>query len=355
MSKVLVTGANGFIGLHLVRRLLEQFREVRCLVRSSSRLGELKSYPVEFAYGELGDAESLKKAVKGVTTIFHLAGATQVASSHLFYEVNAEGTANLARAASENADNPPRFVFVSSLAACGPARKREMQDETVFCRPVSEYGKSKLMAENELLAFSEKLPISIVRPPYVFGEGDNASVPLFRLIYRKRIHLIPGYFNSHYSFVHADDLARALSMVEEKGEFASSGSIAKSPEDKNPEIGRGIYFVAREERPRFGDFGRMIADSLGIGKIRVMKIPPMAVLVGGLANEAYKHIAGKTVAFDWNKARESLRGPWTCSEQKMRRQLGYVSPYSFHERLEQTSRWYLERFENETANSISIK
>lgn len=341
MGKALVTGANGFIGAHLVKKLLEQEREVCCLVRKSSKLGEISKLPVKFAYGDVTDYDSLCAAMDSVSTVFHLAGACQVVKNEQFYNVNTKGTKNVAKACSQQKE-VPRLIFVSSLAAVGPARNREMQDETVPAQPVSHYGRSKHQAEEALVAISDEVPCSIVRPPYVFGEGDHASAPLFKLIYRKKLHLVPSLFNPQYSFVHADDLTRLLLQVEESGEFLCKDSLPVPDKENTSQTGQGIYFAARSERPRFGDFGKMIAASFGLEKIRVFRTPPMWIVWTGLFSELYKKITQKTVALDWNKACEALRGPWTCSEQKATVKLGFRTGGSFEEQLEKTSRWYLE-------------
>ena len=115
-KKALVTGASGFIGSTLVAQLNSQGVKVRALLRKTSPTGNLKGLDYERAEGELSDLASLARAVDGVDLVFHLAGVVAAADRETFFRHNAEGTANLARAAAE-AENPPRR-FVRELRQC---------------------------------------------------------------------------------------------------------------------------------------------------------------------------------------------------------------------------------------------
>src|SRR5688572_12537625 len=122
MAKVLVTGASGFIGGHLAEELLCRGEQVRCLVRRTSQLDSLPSADVEFAFGDVTDADSVAAAVKGVDVVYHVAGLTRTFRKPQFWQVNELGTANVARACARQ-ETPPVHVFVSSIAASGPFPK----------------------------------------------------------------------------------------------------------------------------------------------------------------------------------------------------------------------------------------
>jgi len=342
MAKALITGASGFIGRHVVPCLIEKGYDLRCLVRPTSDRSFLERFPVEFANGDVTDFESLRQAVDSVEFVFHLAGVAQVVSNRQFFDLHTQGTINVAQACLQ-ASNPPRLIHVSSLAAMGPARDKKPTTETVFAHPVSPYGRSKHLAEKELCNRAILLPCSIVRPPYVIGEGDHASTPLFRMIYMKRLHLIPGFFDNLYSFVHAEDLAHLLAVIAEQGELLTKNSLASSPRDDSPKLGKGIYNASCGEFIKFGDFGRMIGQAYGIEKVRVIHAPPMVCVGVGLFYETVKKLTGNTVPLDWNKISEALRGPWICDDEKTRTQLGFV-PQPFRKRIEQTAKWYQSRF-----------
>lgn len=120
--KTLVTGASGFIGKHLVRTLVEQGRDVRCLVRETSNTQYLDDLGVELFYGDLLNTDSLKGIIKDVKIVYHLAGQIHSKYSRDFYKVNFDGTRNLVEECLP--EKIERFVFLSSIAAVGPNRKR---------------------------------------------------------------------------------------------------------------------------------------------------------------------------------------------------------------------------------------
>jgi nucleoside-diphosphate-sugar epimerase len=185
MPLALVTGANGFIGSHLVEHLLASKMEVRCLVRKSSDLRWIEGLPVRIRHGDVRDgSEDMKSAVDQVDLIFHLAGSTKAQSQESFDSSNFTGTMNLAEAAVRYAPNLSRFVLVSSQAAAGPSKNRLPVRETDVPRPVTPYGRSKLKAEQALLARSGELPVVVVRPPSVYGPRDRDFLTLIKLVNR---------------------------------------------------------------------------------------------------------------------------------------------------------------------------
>ena len=120
MARVLVTGGSGFIGSHLAKALQAQGDDVTCLVRKSPSAESPRPLDVTFAYGDVLDRESLKSAVVGKSTVYHVAGCITSAERKVLYEVNEKGTRNVAAVCAEQT-SPPVVVFVSSLAASGPA------------------------------------------------------------------------------------------------------------------------------------------------------------------------------------------------------------------------------------------
>src|SRR5262245_61004025 len=120
MAAVLVTGATGFIGLHLVEALVRRGERVRCLVRRSSQVEPLKALGIELVSAGFDDQPALTAAVAGTEIVFHVAGLIRALRSSEFYRVNELGTARLAEACCAQRE-PPRLMLVSSIAAAGPA------------------------------------------------------------------------------------------------------------------------------------------------------------------------------------------------------------------------------------------
>ena len=178
--KCLVTGANGFIGSCLVQKLIAEGHSVRCLVRENSNCEYLKELPVEYSQGSLFDHCSLCHAVDGVDYIFNFAGKTRALKNSDYFLANATGAKNLFQAAQEAAPKIRGIVHVSSLAAIGPAPQETPLSEDAVPNPVTPYGASKLESEKIAYSYMDKLPITIIRPPVVFGPRDRSGLAMFK-------------------------------------------------------------------------------------------------------------------------------------------------------------------------------
>ena len=263
MTHALVTGASGFIGHHLVKLLSERGQQVSCLVRRNSNRDGLEKFDPDYCIGDVRDLESMRRALHGVDVVYHLAGLTKSLHADDLLQVNQGGTRNVAMACSEM-DQPPVLVIASSLAAAGPAPPDRPREESDPPEPVSAYGNSKLAGELAAREFASQVPITIVRPPVVFGEGDKDSFNLFQGISRLGIHLLPGLRDYPFSAIHADDLAAALTLAAERGErMVASQEVL------------GTYFAADPQPVSYGEFGRMIGRCLGRPHAWVVRAPCM--------------------------------------------------------------------------------
>ena len=177
--RVLVTGGTGFIGSHLVERLLGNGYDVTCLVRELRQVRWLQGMEVRLAQGDCMLPESLADAVPGVSLVFHCAGLTKGKHARDYYSVNHLGTKNLLDACARHNPGMRKFILVSSLAAAGPSG-RTAGKTTDTPHPVSDYGRSKLLAEEETLKFKDRFPVVILRPSAVYGPRDADVFELFR-------------------------------------------------------------------------------------------------------------------------------------------------------------------------------
>jgi dihydroflavonol-4-reductase len=333
--RCLVTGATGFIGLHLVRRLTAAGHDVACSVRKSSRRGELEALPVRMTTADLETGEGLDDALAGCDVVFHLAGAVRGLTRGDFFRPNADGVRHVVEAAGRCAA-PPVVVVVSSLAAAGPATGNHPHEPGDVARPISLYGQSKLAGETAARQVADRVPITIVRPPIVFGEGDRASFEWFRSIAKFRLHAVPGFGPARYSIVHVDDVAVALIAAAERGRRLVPGD--------DPSLrGIGVYYVAADETPTYREIGELVAGALGIRRYIALPIPGPILRLAGFAGECAARLTGRAPLLGCDKAREATAGSWTCSTATARAELDLAPSKNLAAQFAQAVAWYRER------------
>jgi dihydroflavonol-4-reductase len=223
MTKTLVTGGTGFVGLHVARELARRGDELRLLVREQSKLEPLEDLEFERVIGDVTDRDSVRKAVKGVERVFHVAGTTSMRSRarDRVFEVNVEGTRNVMEEALRA--GVVRAVLTSSSSAVGAARPGETIDESqpfTVGRLGIAYINSKHEAELVSMRVAAKgLGLVIVNPSFVLGPWDpNPSGTSNALVRRLLLRRIPGYLDGAINIVDIRDVARGHVLADERGE-----------------------------------------------------------------------------------------------------------------------------------------
>ena len=178
-KNILVTGAAGFIGSHLVRELLRGGNRVTCLVRPGEGISAIAGLDCRIRVRGLVAPATLMDAVAGAEYVFHLAAVMGGSAPEMLFRVNSEGTKNLVAACCRQGVRPERLLFASSVTVMGPSGKGHDLDEGAPCRPVSDYGKSKLAAEEFLASAENALPYTIIRLPVVYGPGSEGGLYIF--------------------------------------------------------------------------------------------------------------------------------------------------------------------------------
>ena len=322
--KILVTGATGFIGRRVVHALLQTGHAVRCLVRPTSDTTVFAGSPVECVIGDVGDIFSVKDAVQGIEAVVHLASLLKVPWHPDFNRVNVDGTGTVAAACAAMMI-PPRLLIVSSLAAAGPSRRPRVEADGV--QPISIYGRTKRDAEVAAINFADQVPITIARPPMVFGPDDRAALPLFRGAARG-LSLIPTRDIHRVSLIHVDDLAAGLVDLVMRGEHVQAGWAR----------GEGVYYLAADAYPTHAELGRWIADAMGVRAVRTVRVPAVLTQIAGAVAELSGRVRGQVPPLNRDKAREITGGSWMCDAAKARA-LGFA-PHDVHARLRETADGY---------------
>jgi dihydroflavonol-4-reductase len=327
-QSVLVTGASGFIGGHLVRRLTARGCRVSCLVRATSRVDELRLAGAQFIACDIADRAGVARAIASskARTVFHLAGLVRAMSPGDFIRVNAGGVEAVAEACTDQPDSPI-LVLVSSLAAAGPTGERPIV-ESDTPMPVSHYGRSKFAGEQVAMRYADALPITVVRPCIVFGAGDRGMVELFRPIARSDLHVVGGSGDRRVSLVAVADLVECLLLAAEQGERLVPAVS-----------GHGIYFAAAED-VSYVELGMAIARALGKPQPRILRLPGWSMRTIGRFGDVMSRIRQRPGWVSSDKFCEILAGSWTCSSAKARQQLGWLPAAPLADRFRETAQWY---------------
>lgn len=207
--KALITGATGFIGGHLLEALVEKKWEITCLVRPQSRTNAIEKKPIRILRGRMNEASVLERAVEGQDYIFHLAARIRSAPREVYAKANHILTKELVNACLRKNPHVKRFVYISSISVAGPTPLGQLLDETAPPNPVSEYGRTKLEGERAVREIWDKLSVTIIRPPNVYGNRQQETEMLIKLL-RCRIVPFLREEGKSTSLIYIKDLVRGI-------------------------------------------------------------------------------------------------------------------------------------------------
>ena len=243
----LVTGASGFVGGYLVRRLLDQGIRVRAMVRNENNAQDLKGLGAEVVKAELRDAESLARAVVGVRGVYHIAALFRQHgfADRVFREVNADGTRLLLDASIHAGVR--RFIHCSTVGVLGDIAHLPADESTPY-GPCDIYQQTKMEGEKLALEAFQSGRISgvVIRPAMIYGPGDQRTLKLFRMIARRRFFYVGrGLASVHW--IDVRDLVRAF-------------QLAMDHQERNGEI----YIIAGQSPMPLRTMCEEVAGQLGV-------------------------------------------------------------------------------------------
>lgn len=335
-EKVLITGASGFIGHHLVQAALQEGYEVHAAVRPSSDIAGLKRIStdlqldtkgsLEFVYPDFSSKEALLPVLEAgkYDRIIHAAGATRAKNTAEYNLINADYTLHLAQAALLVSVPVKRFVFMSSLAAIGPVgytAKTPITENTVP-HPVTSYGKSKLLAE-KYLADIKDLPLTIIRPTAVFGPREKDIFILFETL-SKGLDLYIGRKPQWLSFVYVKDLVAV--------------TMKALQEEKQ---GRSIYNISDGQEYNRYELANLFKELSGKTSYRLHLPLGLIKLVASLL-ETFSVFSKSAPVLNKEKINELTAANWFCSIEAARSGLKYEPQYNLRNGLTETLAWYKE-------------
>ncbi len=319
-ERVLITGASGFLGYHLILAALEKKLLVYAAVRKSSDIRHLKDKGIQFVYLDYEDIVALRKVLtdKQINYVIHAAGVTKAISEQVYINVNTGYSVNLARAIDVDNGFFKKLAFISSLAANGPLTTTDgMLTERVNPAPVTAYGRSKLMAEMELGKMG--IPLTILRPTAVYGPRDKDIFIMLKTI-NKGFDPYIGSIGQRLSFVYAGDVAtvavNAL-FVQQSGTYLISDGNSYN-------------------RYQFADITKRLLQKKAL---RFHLPMPLVKLLAGIL-ETSNGLMKKPAVINREKLHELAAKNWVCDISKAKAELNFNPAFNLESGLQESIRWY---------------
>lgn len=321
MHKVVITGANGFIGSNLVKYCLSKSCEVRGLIRQKADVSLLPEdfLPVRVDYA---NRSVVSESLEGQEILVHNAAITRGKNWKQFEEHNINLTSELVDLANKTG-SIKHFVFISSQAAAGVCCGTTGKIEDEECKPVSFYGRSKLLAEEAIKRNSLK-PWTIIRPASVFGVGDTDFLQYFKLI-RSGFSLVVGRQKRSISLIPVEGLTEMIYRTID-----------------NPKAHNEVFFAAGSQHYCWEDFISAVEEALGKRTTRI-RVPVFLAYCIALLGEIKGKITGRPPLLNLQKFKEMTEGSWICDPGKARELLGFDYHFDLTDSLKRTYNWYKEQ------------
>jgi len=320
----LVSGATGFVGSHVARRLAASGESVRALARTGSRRQALEGVAVEWVEGDLRDEGSLDRALAGVHRVYHVAADYRLWSRRPreIYDSNVTGTKNLLAAALRA--RVQQFVYTSTVATIAVPRGNALPDETNRAsvdEMIGNYKRSKLLAEQEALrAAHEGLPVVIVNPTTPVGPGDWKPTPTGRIILDFLRGRMPAYVDTGLNFVAVEDVAEGHLLAAQRGKIGERYLLG------------GRNMTLKELLDALARITGLAAPT--------WRIPHSVALIAACADAAYSRVTRREPRIPIEGVRIA-RHKMFVNDAKARKELGY-EPGTVEAALERAVRWYVE-------------
>ncbi len=319
--KAMVTGGTGFIGSHLIEKLVSKNWDVTCLVRPTSQTEFLKTLPVKLIVHKGDDVESLESAVKGQDYVFHLAGRIRPASRATFDKANHQLTKNLVQACLKGNTGLKRFVHVSSISAAGPSLPGQFSEENQAPSPNSEYGRTKLKGERAVQDAWDIVPSTIIRPPNVYGPRQQETELLIKLI-GKRIVPILKDKGETTSLIYVRDLVDGILQA-----------------TFSPKAQKQIYYLTDGKGYSWQQLILTIKKHV-LGNSLFFPLYEKVISLAALLTDVVMATGIVKIFFGREVWHAMVRTPWLFSSSKAEKDLGFRARYSLEKGIRETVDYY---------------
>jgi nucleoside-diphosphate-sugar epimerase len=298
--KIAVTGASGFIGRHTVADLAANGADVIPVARPFRR-------------------DRLAEALRGVAAVVHLAGVVSAARDTDYFRANVDATREVAEAARAGG---VRMIHISSLAAAGPASASTPRSEDDPPNPITTYGRSKLESERVIAAMPGLRWIAL-RPGVVYGPGDRAMLPLFKMATIGVLPLV-GRADAAYSLIHVADCVRAIAA-------AATSDL----------VGQAI-FVSHPRPATVRDLVAGIRAAVN-PRARLVAVPNAVTRLAALAGDFAGALRGRRMVINSRRYTELTAEGFACRVDRLRDRLGIIAQIDLDDGLAETARWYRQQ------------
>jgi nucleoside-diphosphate-sugar epimerase len=320
VNKVLVTGATGFTGSHLVRQLVRDGTDVVAFVRPTSDTSTLEDLGVDLRVTDLGEERQVRGHFEAFSTVYHVAAAfrTEHADRGEFWRINVEGTRHLLEASK--AEGVHRFLHCSTVGVQGEIDDPPASEE-YRTKPGDHYQESKLEGERLALRYvSQGLPVTVVRPVGIYGPGDRRFLKLFRPIARRRFVMI-GSGETLYHLTYVDDLVQGILLTAQ-----------------HPDAVGEVFTIGGERYTTLNELVAAIARALDVEppNLRVPFLPVYWASV--VCEKLWKSVGADPPLYPRRTEFFALDRAFDIS--KARSVLGYQPSVSLEEGLARTAEWY---------------
>jgi nucleoside-diphosphate-sugar epimerase len=332
MKKILITGASGFIGGALVNEAFDKGFEVWVGVRKESSGECLKNPLIHRIHLDYDHLEVLCMQVAGFASqngswdyVIHCAGITKCAVASDYDRINFSYSKNLVDALFSTGNAPLKFLYMSSLAACGPGDEKHyakirLEDPP---RPNSSYGRSKILAEQYIQSFPN-FPYIILRPTGVYGPGDRDYYVLMKSVH-SGFEFTVGLKPQMLNFIYIKDLVNVC--------FAALES---------PLVNK-VWFVADGDVYTSDAFTDLLKKVLQKKMVLKIRFPLAVVKVVSLFAGLLCHFTRKPSLIHPDKYQIMKQRNWSCDSSSLEKDLGFKAAYNLKRGLEETVEWYKEK------------